>query len=78
MNDEYLDHVVEARDKHLHNSSDNLGINPILLEIHEFFQVATVAVIHKHVVARVGLDCLLQLGHIVTVDSVLILNFTNN
>ena len=78
MDDELLDHVMEARDKHEHDLARHLWLNLELLHIHEHLEVTAITVIHEHIVARVSLDSLLKLRYVFTVNCILILDFTDN
>ena len=77
MNYKNRHHIVEALYQHPHDLLNNYGINIKLLELHEFFEVTTITIVHKHVISRISLDCFSEFDDIVAVNGVLILYLTN-
>lgn len=78
MDDQHVHHIVEPLNEHSHDFLNDPGVNFELLELHQVFQITSVAEVHEHVISGVGLDCLPELDHVVTVDGVLVLDLADD
>ena len=78
MDDEHLDHVVEAFHDLAHDDADDLRLHFEVLDRHQLLQICTVAVVHKHIVATVCLYSLTHANTVLAIDRVLVLDLTDD
>jgi len=78
VDNEHVQHVVEAVDKLEHNLLHYYGGYFEFLQIHEFFQVTTIAVLHEDIVPAVRFNCLRHPNHVLAAYSVLVLDLRHD
>ena len=78
MYHKHCHHIIEARDKLIHNNLNNTWVNLVAFEFHDLFKIAAVAYFHKDVVSCICLDSFPHFDNILTFNIVLILNFAHD
>ena len=78
MDNEHLNHVMEASDELLHHDPNHLGMEVEVSKVHKVLQVTTIAALHEDVVAAIRLDGFGDSYDIITVNGILVLNLCND
>ena len=78
MNDQNSHHIIEPGDQLMHDCLYNLRRQLITLELHNFFEVATVAKLHEYVIPGICFNSLPHFDNILRLNGILILNFTHD
>ena len=72
MDDQHTDHIVETIHQLVHDLLNRSRADAPLLQLHDFFHVAAVAVLHEDVIPRICLDRLPHFDNEIAVDCILV------